>query len=311
MSLNKFAFTAIAAGLTAILSTGVALADSGPLANITSKNGITVGGAIGGAGGKFAAWGGTITLTESDAFLKSNGKCAFNVAYDMANVGGAATAAPFKNWLVAKGTTVAINSNLALNAGAAKQIFTQPYLPQGTYELQLKLDAENSIAESDETNNVVAVKINFEGLCGAPAPVPKPVPKPDLVSTKGIAIGGKSAAWGGSIALKTADAFLQSNGKCAFNVSYDVGNNGAAPAGPAFVNRIYSGTTVISQQSGLSVDAGKTRQVNTQAYLVPGASAVRLVLDADNNIAESNEGNNITEVKVTLDSQCGATQTRK
>jgi hypothetical protein len=306
MSLNKAVLSAFLCFVAA--NTSAATVSQ---ADITSKNGITIGGAIGGAGGKFVPWGGSVTLTEADAFIKSNGHCAFNVAYDMVNTGSAPTAV-FKNWLVAKGTTVAINSNLSLGASSSKLIYTQPYLPQGTYELALRLDAENSVAESNEINNILAVKVNFEGACGAtPAPAPAPVTKPDLVAGKGIVVGGKSAAWGGTIALKTADTFLQSNGKCAVNIFYDVANTGNANASTAFVNRLYSGNTLISQQSGLSVDAGKTKTINTQAYIVPGMNQLRLVIDADNAIAESNEANNVAEVKVALDSSCGATQTRK
>lgn len=312
---NKFVLAGVTASLAATLSTGIALADPVAGPDVTSKKGITVGGAIGGAGGKFAPWGGSIQLTEADAFLQSNGHCAFNVSYDIANSGTAATPNPFKNWLLAKGATVAINSALSLNAGETKQINTQPYLPQGTYELQLKMDAEGSVAESNETNNLMAVKINFDGKCGAktPPPPPAPVPKPDLVSQRGIGIGGavggagsKTAPWGSSITLTSADAFLKSNGKCAFNIIYDMANVGAAPAGPAFVNRLVSGATVVSQQSGLSLNAGKQKLVTTQAYLTPGPNVLRLQLDADNNVAESNETNNVTEIKVNVNSSCGA-----
>lgn len=306
MSLDKTILTAVLG-----LAVAGAFAQTPPQVDIVSKDGITIGGAIGGAGGKFVPWGGTVTLTEADAFLKSNGHCAFNVAYNMANTGSAPTAI-FKNWIVAKDATVAINSNLSLAAASSKMVYTQPYLPQGTYQLALRLDVENSVAESNETNNVYTVKVNFEGLCGAaPAPAPAPVAKPDLVAGKSVTVGGKTGAWGGTIALRTADTFLQSNGKCAVNVSYDVANNGNANTAATFIDRIYDNGTLISQQSGLSVDAGKSKTIYTQAYLVPGVNQLRFVLDAENAVAESNEANNVAEVKVTLDSSCGATQVRK
>ena len=306
MSIDKAVFSAVLG-----FAVAGAFADTLPQIDITSKNGITIGGAIGGAGGKFVPWGGSVTLTEADAFLKSNGHCAFNVAYDMANTGNAPTAT-FKNFLVAKGTTVAINSNLSLGAASSKLVYTQPYLPQGLYELALQLDVEKSVAESNETNNVFAVKVKFDGLCGAaPAPTPAPVAKPDLAAGKSVTIGGKTAAWGSTISLKTADTFLQSNGKCAVNIAYEIANTGNANAGPSFINRIYDNNVLISQQSGLSVDASKTKIVNTQAYIVPGMNQLRFVIDAENAIAESNETNNVAEVKVTLDSSCGAAQVRK
>jgi hypothetical protein len=287
-----------------------AFADAAAQVDITSSNGVVIGGAVGGAGGKFVPWGGTVTLVDADAFLMSNGHCAFNVAYPMTNT-GTAPSGLFKNWIVANGATVAINSNLSLEPASSRMVYTQPYLPQGSYEFALKLDVENSIAETDETNNIFTVKVNFNGLCGAaPAPTPTPTPtptgKPDLAPGSGIAVGGKTAAWGGVIALKTADTFLQSNGKCAVNISYQMANVGTAGAGPAFTNRLLSGTTLVSQQSGLSLDAGKTKIVNTQGYIVPGLNQLRLVIDAENAIAESNESNNVAQVSVTLDSNCGA-----
>jgi subtilase family serine protease len=314
MSPTKLVLSGIAASFTLAFSCNVALAGpalAGPaIPDIASKNGITIG-----AAGKSAPWGGAITLTESDAFLQSNGKCAFNVSYDMENLGATATGAPFKNRLVAAGTTVSEQSALKLGPNETQKIDTQAYLAPGNYALQLHLDADNNVTESNEGNNLVAIKINFNGKCtGAqPKPILQAIPKPDIVSKKGITIGGavggsggKSAPWGGSIHLATADAFLKSNGKCAFNVSYDMENIGGAPAGPAFVNRLYSGSEVISIQSSLNLNTGESKQINTQAYLAPGSHAIRLVVDADNNIAEGNEANNSTEVRVMLDSNCSA-----
>jgi hypothetical protein len=306
------------------LAAGQAYADTVAQADITSSNGITIGGAVGGAGGKFVPWGGTVTLAESDAFIKSNGHCAFNVAYGMGNAGTAPTGL-FKNWIVANGTAVAVNSNLALDAGQTQLVYTQPYLPQGSYELALRLDAENAVAESNELNNNFTVHVNFDGLCGAapipsptPAPTPAPAGKPDLVPGKGLILGGavggaggKSVAWGGLLQLTTADTFLQWNGKCAVNISYDIANIGNAAASTAFVDRILDNGTMISQQGGLTLDACKTRIVNTQAYLIPGLNTLRLVVDADNAVAESSETNNFADVRVVLSSPCGATQQRK
>lgn len=306
MLLKKIALSAIAASITLAFCSTAAVAQSSA-ADVTSQKGIKIG-----AAGKSAPWGGAISLTEADAFLQSNGKCAFNVSYDMENLGGTATITPFKNNVLAAGAVVSIQSALALNAGETKQINTQAYLPPGSYALQLKLDADNNISESNENNNVVAIKINLDGKCMGDKPKPTAPALPDIVSQKGITVGGaiggaggKSPAWGGSIHLTPADAFLKSNGKCAFNVSYDVSNIGSAPAGPAFTNRLYAGATLVSQQTGLSLNTGETKQINTQAYLSPGTYPLYLVTDADNTIAESNEFNK-TGVKIVLDPHCNA-----
>jgi hypothetical protein len=281
--------------------------------DVTSTKGVTIGGAIGGAGGKFVPWGGSVVLSENDAFIRSNGKCAFNVNYDMQNNGNVTTA-PFKNYLLAKDAVVAINSALTLNAGQSKQISTQPYLVPGTYGFSLKLDAENALSESNETNNVVGIKVTLNGSCGAAAVAPPPpAPKADLLSQKGAALGGAiggkgshTVAWGGTVTLHAADAILASNGKCAFNIMYDLANAGAAPAG-GFANQLLAGTSIVSQQTIASLAKGKSMLVMTQAYLVPGVNNVRLLVDANHKVDESNETNNETKLTVIVDATCTAT----
>lgn len=128
--------------------------------------------------------------------------------------------------------------------------------------------------------------------------------RPDITSKGGITIGGKSASWGGALALTDADAFLQSNGQCAFNLSYGEVNLGPVATSPAFANRLRAGATVISQQTGQHLTAGESKSINTQAYLAPGDHVVSLMLDDGNVVTESNEGNNHFRVKVRLDGRC-------
>jgi len=132
---------------------------------------------------------------------------------------------------------------------------------------------------------------------------------PDITSKKGITIGpafgvGKFAPWGGTINLTQADSFLQSRGKCAFYVSYDMVNTGPVPTSPAFSNYLRTNVEVVSIQSGLTLNAGETKQINTQAYLPPGKFFVALVLDKDHVVTESNETNNAFKVNIVLDAKC-------
>lgn len=131
-----------------------------PRPDITSQHGITLGGAIGGAGGHFSAWGGVITLNASDAIVKTPGQCAFNASYDMENIGMAPTSPLFKNRLLIDTTNVvAINSALSLNTGQTRQINTQPYLPSGCHVLTLSLDDDSDVCESVEKNNFPKVTV--------------------------------------------------------------------------------------------------------------------------------------------------------
>jgi len=154
--------------------------------------------------------------------------------------------------------------------------------------------------------------VQYRFLCRRPTHPPTPDKKlPDITSRKGITIGGaiggaggKFSPWGGTITLTQADSFLQANGKCAFNISYDMVNLGPVPTSPAFANYLRTNVEVVSQQTGLALNAGETKQVNTQAYLAPGTPFLGLVLDKDNVVAESNEGNNAFQVKIVLQAKC-------
>lgn len=144
-------------------------------ADITSKKGITLGGDVGGAGGKFSAWGGQINLTEADTKLPvGDGRCAFNASYDMENIGTIATSPAFLNHLKEDANVVAINSALHLNAGELKQVNPQVYLTPGTHVFSLWLDEggaapNHEVHESNESNNVFRIKVVLDSTCKAKA----------------------------------------------------------------------------------------------------------------------------------------------
>ena len=125
-----------------------------------------------------------------------------------------------------------------------------------------------------------------------------PPAMPDINAPTGITIAGHSAPWGGLITLSASDAFLVSGGTCAFNISYDLKNSGMAPTAPPFKNRLRRDSTVVSIQSNLSLAAGETRNIATQAYLTSGNHILGLFMDNDFVVAESNEGNNIRRIKI-------------
>ena len=133
--------------------------------DITSrKGGIIIGGAVGGAGGKFVPWGGFVDLSDVAplAGASANGKCAFNATYDEVNIGTAPTSPNYTNKLKVDGGDVAINTVRHLNAGESKSVTTQPYLPEGSHSLTLSLDDGNLVAEASETNNQFSFKYRLK-----------------------------------------------------------------------------------------------------------------------------------------------------
>jgi hypothetical protein len=119
-------------------------------------------------------WGGKVTLEESEAIGRANGGCAFNIHYDMANVGGSPTApyappAPgprFMNIVYDDAIAASKQTDLYLAVGAVEGIDTQAYLKPGTHTLKLSLDDGNAIKESDESNNTRSLTYVLNGTCG-------------------------------------------------------------------------------------------------------------------------------------------------
>jgi hypothetical protein len=329
MATNKMTFTIICAA--AALICGTASATNAIVS--TGNNGLTIGNttnafsALGlhDAVGTTVPWGGSIALNEAGSWLNSainggwpkNGMCEFSALYQLLNassanatftvyISGGPFTAPYQNY-----------GTFTIGAGQAVSFNAYLYLSAGNYPVTLRIDPGSSMLPSTSAYVIGSVNVAMTGACQAAKPVtppPPPPPKADLVPQKGIMLGGRSpgagrsVAWGGTIMLNPSDALLMSNGKCAFNVRYVMANIGKA-ASTSFLNRLYSGTQLVSQQTGLSLKMGEVRQVNTQMYLSPGLQTVRLMLDGDNTVAESDETNNSAQVSINVVSKCVPTQT--
>lgn len=105
-----------------------------------------------------------INVATTDAFLTSNGKCAFNVKYD--EVSGVA-ATNTTNRLFSNDTLIAQNTKIDLSANVLKTIWTQPYLVPGQNNVRIVVNADSA------TPSVGWVRVNVSGTCGA-APATKP-----------------------------------------------------------------------------------------------------------------------------------------
>jgi len=147
-------------------------------------------------------------------------------------------------------------------------------------------------------NSIESNRANFTLTCSNSGASPNGQ-QPDITGKHGIRIGNKSARWGGTITLTKKDAALESNGRYAFNVTYDMINSGNVPTAPSFANRMRDdGGTAVTQQSGLTLNAHESKQINTQAYLAEGTHVYKLSMDDDGVVAESNEGNNTMTITI-------------
>lgn len=339
---------------------------------------------------KQVKWGDTITLTPADAFLVSNGKPAFNVYYSHREYAGA-PASGFKNKIFFNGKVVSIQSKLKLKPKQIKPIHTQAYLGPKSGKLEIRIDADNDIKESNENNNfnffvyirfkgfgngtslkhgfqghayerksdgsigpkLGGVKIRFKSEHGGfvklvqtnrsgfykialkkgryyvSASRPGYLPyssapgffvvtgngfqtgniflkkkqlhkKPDVGMYGFLKLGKykKLVKWGQTIVLTPADATLISNGKPAFEVYYAHREYAGAATG-IYKNKVYFNGKVVSIQSNRKLKPKEIEKIHTQAYLGPQNGVLEIRIDADNDVAESNESNNFNfKVKV-------------
>ena len=111
-------------------------------------------------------WNGTAKLTAAESINPKlgNGPCAFNVEYYMKETNGVATG-PFKNKIYSDGAERAINGPDSLAASETKSVTTQPYLDNGGHGLKLVLDADGSVAETNEGDNAFSIRYVLEGRC--------------------------------------------------------------------------------------------------------------------------------------------------
>ena len=117
-------------------------------------------------------WGKTITLTPGDATLISHGNPAFEVYYTHREYAGV-SASGFKNKIYFNGKVVSIQSKLKLKPKEIHPIHTQAYLGPNNGKLEIRIDADNDIKESNENNNFhFFVYLRFKGF-GSTVPQPK------------------------------------------------------------------------------------------------------------------------------------------
>lgn len=117
-----------------------------------------------------------ITVSEKDAFIAMQGRCAFNFQYDEVS---ATAVASSNNRLFSNDTLIAQNTQIALLPKVVKTIWTQPYLVAGGNNVKIVINADSAAPSTGW------VRINVIGTCGAAAPAPKveppkpaPVPAP-------------------------------------------------------------------------------------------------------------------------------------
>jgi hypothetical protein len=152
---------------------------------------------------------------------------------------------------------------------------------------------------------------------GNPTPTPATHPndkKPNITfAREGIYIWGANpatkqwVAFGTVVNLKAADAInphpVPSNGQCGFNVEYYEKEANGVATGP-FKNKLYSDANERAINGLFSLAASEVKSLQTQPYLDSGAHGLKIVLDAENTVSETNEGDNSNSIRYILAGKC-------
>ena len=161
--------------------------------------------------------------------------------------------------------------------------------------------------------------VDYKFVCRTLGPPPGGDRKPNITSGtfpdggKGLRIWGSNPAaahfvpWGGSVKLTAAESInphpTPGNGSCAFNVEfYEKETNGVATA--PFKAHFLSDGVLRASPGPFPLAASENKSLVTQPYLDPGAHGLKLFLDAEGNVAETNEGDNTFGIRYVLDGRC-------
>ncbi|WP_368566018.1 CARDB domain-containing protein [Pseudoxanthomonas sp. UTMC 1351] len=113
-------------------------------------------------------WGTSATVSSGDASSTKRGLCGFRYKYVTRNQGVAAAIATTNRIRrdTQNGQIVASNALPALAPDATAVSDGHLWLQPGTWMLYVHADEPQTVAESDEANNLRRVKVTVEGKCG-------------------------------------------------------------------------------------------------------------------------------------------------
>ncbi|MCP3898264.1 MAG: hypothetical protein GY707_00865 [Desulfobacteraceae bacterium] len=242
-----------------------------------------------GKNSKQVKWNETIVLTPADATLISNGKPAFEVYYAYREYNGKAVAGPFKNKIFFKNNLVSKQTNLSCGSKEIKNVHTQAYLGPQNGKLQIKIDADNEVAESRENNNFhFFVNIQFKGFGRI---VNK---KPDLV------IDNISLNKACEVVVK-----LRNIGQGQVpNKVWTVHKPNSSSVYLSINNKGWGGSTIWKFDPGKGLENSGGTAIYVSSLKVTGTATVKAEIDHTKQVNESNETNNIKTKRLTC--QAGA-----
>jgi len=131
--------------------------------------------------------------------------------------------------------------------------------------------------------------------------------QPDLIvlgST--FQLGSKVAGPDHALAIGADEANGKVAGLCRFRMQFKIKNQGQATAAPLFTTRVADGNKALFFAQTPSLNKGMTRTLSGNIKLGPGNHLLLIKTDHANKVAESNEGNNLARIRVTVRGPCGS-----
>lgn len=116
--------------------------------------------------GTRAQWGGKVKINAEDADYNQNGRCVFR--YDLGLINQGNTPTGEFGYRINSGGLSKTQTHPGVQANEAISTVGQIELKPGKQKLVIKLDNEEQITESDETNNMpFALLVDVKGKCNS------------------------------------------------------------------------------------------------------------------------------------------------
>ena len=233
---------------------------------------------------------------------------------DVANMGNIKSTKAFKvRYYASKNNTINPSKDIYLGqktlgaiekwkwANADRQVTLPSGMAGGNYYIGWRIDALNQIAEDNESNNTVVMgetvfikRVDLRDAGGHKSLYN------DVHPGHAVSFGGKIRCSGnapsGTFKLMFFLSKIESNGGLTGGSGLFVGNGGGQPPAP----EIEPGDRHIGTRH-FSADANSTKEFNNVAFVLDtnfpqGNYRVKWAIDASNDVAETNENNNVVQV---------------
>lgn len=125
------------------------------------------------------------------------------------------------------------------------------------------------------------------------------------IAIRALNLAGNTFNKAGMVTLNARDAIRYENGRCLFDLTYSLENNGQVST-TAFKSQLTQEGILINQHQNIVLEAGEFDSFYRTVGLKTGINQLRIDADTDKKISESNENNNQLVKRYNLVGRCVA-----